>query len=117
MEASLEAFLAKPRDREFYGSRMAAMGASTFGGWLRTLTRYTLAGRADKIACPTLLTEGRGELASQSQVLYDALRCQKQLRQFTAAEGADGHCEGMGQRVWQEAVFSWLAEAVAASRH
>jgi hypothetical protein len=51
MEASLEAFLANPRDREYYGSRM------------------------------------RGR----------ALR-------------------GDGQRVWQEAVFSWRAEVVAVSR-
>lgn len=46
MDAGLEGILAKPRDREFYGARMAAMGAGTFGEWLRTLTTYTLEGRA-----------------------------------------------------------------------
>jgi len=113
MDASLEGFLAKPRDREFYGARMAAMGAASFGGWLRTLTGYTLAGRAGKITCPTLVTEGEGDFASQSRTLYDALTGPKQFREFTAAEGGGGHCEGMGQRLWQQAAFSWLGQVMA----
>jgi pimeloyl-ACP methyl ester carboxylesterase len=113
MDASLEGFLAKPRDREFYGARMAAMGAATFGGWLRTLTGYTLAGRAEKISCPTLVTEGEGDFASQSHTLFDALTCPKQYREFTVAEGAGGHCEGMGQMLWQQACFAWLSETLA----
>jgi Esterase FrsA-like len=113
MDASLEGFLAKPRDLEFYGARMAAMGAPTFGAWLRALDTYTLEGRAGMITCPTLVTESEGDFASQSQLLYDALTCEKQYRSFTAAEGAGGHCEGMGQRVWQQAAFSWLSEVIA----
>jgi hypothetical protein len=113
MDAGLEGFLAKPRDREFYGSRMAAMGAASFGEWLRTMTEYTLAGRAEKITCPTLVTEGEGDFASQSRALFDALTCPKQFRAFTAAEGGGGHCEGMGQRLWQQAAFSWLSQVVA----
>jgi hypothetical protein len=112
MDASLEGFLDKPRDREFYGARMAAMGASTFGGWLRILDTYTLERRAGLITCPTLVTEGEGDFASQSQVLYDALTCEKQYHPFTAAEGAGGHCEGMGQRLWQQKAFSWLSEII-----
>jgi pimeloyl-ACP methyl ester carboxylesterase len=53
------------------------------------------------------------DFASQSGVLFDALRCPKQYRQFTVAEGGGGHCEGMGQRLWQQAVFSWLGQVVA----
>jgi pimeloyl-ACP methyl ester carboxylesterase len=113
MDAGLEGFLAKPRDREYYGSRMAAMGAAGFGAWLRTMTGYTMAGRAGKITCPTLITEGEGDFASQSRTLYDALTCPKQYRAFTAAEGAGGHCEGMGQRPWEQAVFTWLGRVVA----
>ena len=110
LDADLEGFLAKPRDREFYGARMAAMGAGTFGAWLRTLTGYTLAGRAAEISCPTLVTDGEGDFASQSQVLFDALTCAKQYRPFTAAQGAGGHLEGMGQRLWQQVVYPWLSE-------
>jgi hypothetical protein len=110
MDADLEGFLASPRDKEFYGAWVAATGAGTFGAWLRTMTGYTLRDRAGAITCPTLLTDGEGDFASQSQALYDALTCEKEYRLFTAAEGAGGHCEGMGQRVWQQAVFSWLSE-------
>ena len=60
MDASLEAFASTARDREFYGSRMAAMGAATFGEWLRALTGYTLMAGLAQIACPTLITEGAG---------------------------------------------------------
>ena len=113
MDANLEGFVQKPRDREFYGARMAAMGANTFGEWLRILDTYTLEGRADLITCPTLITEGEGDFASQSKRLYDALTCERQYRSFSAAEGAGGHCEGMGQRIWQQAAFSWLGEIAA----
>lgn len=86
------------------------MGATSFGDWLRLLDRYTLAGRAELITCPTLVTEGEGDFASQSQQLFDALTGPKWLHRFTVAEGAGGHCEGMGQQLWWDLVGSWLAE-------
>jgi pimeloyl-ACP methyl ester carboxylesterase len=110
MESGLDGFLGDARSREFYGARMAAMGAATFGGWLRTLGHYSLEGLAQQITCPTLVTEGEGDFASQSQTLFDALSGEKEFHGFSAADGAGGHCEGMGQLVWQDVVFSWLAE-------
>jgi len=109
MDQQLDGFLADTRAREFYGSRMAAMGAQSFGGWLRLLVTYSLDGLAEQISCPTLVTEGEGDFASQSRKLFDALTCEKEFHGFTEAEGAAGHCEGMGQMVWQDVVFSWLA--------
>ena len=44
----------------------------------------------------------------QGQLLYDALTCPKTFRRFTRAEGAEGHCEGMGQIVFWTATFDWL---------
>ena len=110
MDDQLAGFLSDPRSREFYGSRMAAMGAESFGSWLRLLATYSLDGLAEQISCPTLVTEGEGDFASQSRKLFDALTCEKEFHAFTEAEGAGGHCEGMGQVIWQDAVFSWLAE-------
>jgi pimeloyl-ACP methyl ester carboxylesterase len=112
-DAQLESYLAGPRDREYYGARMAAMGADTFGAWLRTMTSYTLDGRAQQITCPTLITEGEGDVTSQSAALFDALTCEKQYCGFPAAAGGGGHCEGMGQRLWQQAAFSWLGDIIA----
>lgn len=110
MDAQLEGFLNDDRSREFYGSRMVAMGAETFGEWLRILVTYTLEGRVEHITCPTLVTEGEGDFASQSRVLFDALTSPKWFRAFTTAEGAGGHCEGMGQQLWLDEVGSWLAQ-------
>ena len=110
MDAQLEGFLNDDRSREFYGSRIVAMGAETFGEWLRILVTYTLEGRVEHITCPTLVTEGEGDFASQSRMLFDALTCPKWFRAFTTAEGAGGHCEGMGQQLWLDEVGSWLAQ-------
>jgi pimeloyl-ACP methyl ester carboxylesterase len=110
MDAQLEGFLGDDRGREYYGSRMTAMGAATFGQWLRLLVTYSLEGRAELISCPTLVTEGEGDFASQSRTLFDALTCPKSFHEFTAAEGAGGHCEGMGQQLWLDQVGSFLAE-------
>ena len=30
------------------------------------------------------------------------------LVELTAAQGAGGHCGGMGQRVWNQVVYDWL---------
>jgi pimeloyl-ACP methyl ester carboxylesterase len=109
MDAQLEGFLADDRSAEFYGARMTAMGAASFGDWLRLLGRYSLAGRAERIACPTLVTEGEGDFASQSQTLFDALTCPKWFHRFTESEGAGGHCEGMGQQLWRDQVCAWLS--------
>ena len=113
MDAQLEGFLKGDRNREFYGSRMAAMGATTFGQWLRLLGTYTLDGHAGDISCPTLVTEGEGDFASQSSTLFEALTCEKELHRFSIAEGAGGHCEGMGQLVWRDVVVSWLSDRFA----
>ncbi|MFZ1063505.1 MAG: alpha/beta fold hydrolase [Acidimicrobiales bacterium] len=114
MDQQLEGFLADERARASYGSRMAAMGAKSFGGWLRLLVDYSLKNLAGQISCPTLITEGEGDFASQSRKLFDALNCEKQYRNFSVAEGAGGHCEGMGQLLWQDTVFSWLVEQLKA---
>ena len=116
MDAQLDAFLGDPRSRELYGSRMAAMGAATFGEWLRILTTYSLDGLAEQIRCPTLVTEGEGDFASQSRKLFEALTCEKEFHAFSAGEGAGGHCEGLGQSLWQDVVFTWLSEQVGGNQ-
>jgi pimeloyl-ACP methyl ester carboxylesterase len=113
MDEQLQSNLEGPRNRYMYGSRMAAMGAETYGEWLRIQANYTLVGRVDSIACPTLITEGEGDFASQGQELYDALTCEKEFRQISAAEGGGGHCCGMGQQLWQQVAFGWLANRIS----
>jgi hypothetical protein len=35
------------------------------------------------------------------------------LVRLTETEGADGHCAGLGQRVWEEMVYGWLGDVLA----
>jgi hypothetical protein len=49
----------------------------------------------------------------QSQQLFDALTCEKQLARFTAAEGADWHCEPAAQSLRDERVCDFLETVFA----
>jgi len=112
-DAALEGLLADPRGREYYGARMATFGAATLGDFLRMQPAYTVEPFASRISCPTLVTEGEGDFASQSRWLFDLLTCAKELRTFPAAEGAGGHCCGLGATIWEGAVFDWLDNVLA----
>jgi dienelactone hydrolase len=67
------------------------------------------------ITTPLLVTDPEGEQfwPGQSKRLYDALPGTKQLVSFTAAEGADRHCEPMGRSLLEQRVFDWLDETLA----
>lgn len=112
LDDQLQGALAGPRNVEWYGSRMAAMGATRVGDFIRTQLTFSLEGLAADIRCPTLLTEGEGDFASQSQLLYDHLRCEKELALFSEADGAGGHCEGLGATLFEERVFDWLDDVL-----
>lgn len=84
-------------------------GVSTLRDYLREAERYTMAGRAEDIACPTLLTMAEDDpLSAGAQAFFESLRCQRNLLRFTAAEGADGHCEMKNRPLLNERVLDWL---------
>jgi len=66
------------------------------------------------IQCPSLflVSEGEGaELKRQTRVMYDDLArhgVNVTLREFSAEEGADGHCELNNLRLLHLVVFDWL---------
>jgi hypothetical protein len=76
----------------------------------KMVEEYTLDGVADKIQCPTLITDPENEQfwPGQSRQLYDALTCPKELVPFTAAEGADLHCEPKALGLRDQRIFDWL---------
>lgn len=108
MDAALQRLLEDPRKREWYGARMATLGAKTLGEFLRMQPRYTVQDRVQGIRCPTLVTEGEGDFASQSQRLYDLLSCKKRFHRFAESEGAGGHCCGLGATLWENVAFDWI---------
>jgi alpha-beta hydrolase superfamily lysophospholipase len=90
-------------------------GADSPFAWLRAMLEYTLEGRAAQITCPTLVCQAESDVrASQSQELYDALTCPKRLLAFTDAEGAGEHCEAGAGSLFDQRVYDWLDETLAA---
>jgi dienelactone hydrolase len=96
--------------------RMAPYGTtSPFEAYTKA-RQYTLdAATVAQIQCPTLVLDPEGEQfwPGQSQQLYDALTCEKELHHFTAAEGADWHCEPVAQSLRDEVVFDFLETVFA----
>jgi dienelactone hydrolase len=109
-DALLDGLLADPRRANFYRSRMVAHGTPTAAGYLRELSRFSLAGLAGQIDCPTLALDAEGDPTSDGAL--DAFAAQLTTpvttHQFTAAEGAGGHCEGLGQRRLERVVYDWI---------
>jgi dienelactone hydrolase len=78
-----------------------------------TLMRFTVADVVGDITSPTLVTSYEGdELVkppqSQGDLVYQQLRCAKQIYTFTAAEGADQHCAPMAPQTRNQVVYDWL---------
>ena len=83
--------------------------ASVFDAY-KAAAEYNLAGVVDRIRCPMFVADPEGEhfWPGQSQQLYDALRSPKVLVPFTAAEGADLHCEPKNPGLRAQRMFDWL---------
>jgi alpha-beta hydrolase superfamily lysophospholipase len=88
-------------------------GAASPLEYLRAMRQYTL--EASQITCPTLITQAENDVrASQSEELYDALRCPKRLVRFSDAEGAGEHCEDGAAALYDQRVMDWLDEVLEA---
>ncbi|MFM7677118.1 MAG: alpha/beta hydrolase family protein [Synechococcus sp.] len=111
-DQALQQQLNDPLQRHFYDPRMATFGTRTLGEFLRMQVHYSVENLARLIRCPTLLTEGEGDFASQSRRLFELLTCEKHFHRFEDAEGAGGHCCGLGATLWEEVTFDWLAEVL-----
>ena len=83
---------------------------------LEAVRAYRLDDVVGEITTPMLITDPEDEQfwPGQSQQLYDALPGpDKELVAFTAAEGANFHCEPMGQALADQRIFDWLDERLA----
>jgi alpha-beta hydrolase superfamily lysophospholipase len=89
-------------------------GTGNLRDYLRSAELFTMEGRAELIRCPTLLTMAEHDpLAASAQAFFDALRCPKTLLQFSAAEGAGGHCEMQNRSLLNRRALDWLDEQFA----
>jgi alpha-beta hydrolase superfamily lysophospholipase len=67
-----------------------------------------------RIRCPMLITDPESEQfwPGQSRELYEALEGPKTLVRFTAAEGAESHCEPKAPVLRNQRVFDWLDQTL-----
>ncbi|MFC5757476.1 alpha/beta hydrolase family protein [Rhizobium sp. GCM10022189] len=86
-------------------------GVGDLRSYLASAELFTMRGHAERIRCPTLITQAENDILSSDAALYmDALRCPKTLLRLTAAEGADGHCEMKNRSLLNRRVLDWLDE-------
>ena len=96
--------------------RLRPYGTTSFAEVLRLTSAYRLGDVTAQIRCPMLIADPEGEQfwPGQSQQLYDALPGPKTLVTFTAAEGADLHCEPKALGLRAQRFFDWLDETLDA---
>jgi hypothetical protein len=86
-------------------------GVNDLRAYLASAELFTMRGRANLIRCPTLITKAENDpLAADAEAFFDALACPKTLMRFSAAEGADGHCELRNRSLLNGRVLDWLDE-------
>ena len=67
------------------------------------------------MTCPTLVCQAENDVrTSQSQDPYAALTSPKQLLCFRNAEGTGEHCEAGACSLFDQRVYDWLDETLAA---
>lgn len=119
-EAEANAVLATVMQRSLNMRWAIAQGMWTFAApsplaFAQQMTRYTMAGIAEQITCPTLICDAEQDhfFQNQPQRLYDALMCDKTLMRFTAEDAAEEHCHVGAALLLNQRVFDWLDEKLA----
>jgi hypothetical protein len=105
---------AQPSARQNWDWRAKPYGAGSPYDVFVMASRYTLDGIVDRITAPMLITDPDDEQfwPGQSQRLASALAAPHRLVPFTAAEGADRHCEPMARSLLEQRLYDWLDETL-----
>ena len=108
---------ATPAERQNWEWRAKPYGLDSPFEVFTAARQYNLTDVVDQITTPLLITDPEGEQfwPGQSQQLFEKLPGTKRLVPFTAAEGADRHCEPMARSLLEQRMFDWLDETLAAA--
>jgi len=117
-KAEFDGFMGKALDtaaKNALAFRMRPYGATSYYDAFRAAMEYDLTSVAGQIECPMLITEPANEAfwPGQSRRLHDLLTCPRTLVPFSAADGADLHCEPKGYGLRDLRVFNWLDKILA----
>ena len=96
---------------------MLVHGLSSPRAYFQALADYSLDGRIQQIACPTLIAEAENDRRRGGGVkLYAQLNVPKKYVLFADADGAGEHCESGAESLFSQVVFDWLDEIFAGAR-
>jgi dipeptidyl aminopeptidase/acylaminoacyl peptidase len=97
---------------------MWVLGVASLEAALKKLEGFRLAGVAEKVRCPYLLTHGERDAQipiEDAQALFDAIGAKdKTFKLFTAEEGGFEHCQGDNLTIGISYIADWLKEKLGA---
>ena len=93
----------------FRGEPYGVEGDSPYDLYQAVLA-HRLGDEVARITTPILITDPEDEQfwPGQSRELYERLPGPKEIVAFTAAEGANRHCEPLGSALREARIFDWL---------
>jgi dipeptidyl aminopeptidase/acylaminoacyl peptidase len=99
---------------------MWVLGVTNIDAALKKLEGFRLAGVAQKVECPYLLTHGERDAQipmEDARALFNAIGAKdKTLKVFTFEEGGYEHCQGDNLRIGIAYIGDWLADRLATKR-
>lgn len=104
------------RERQELEWRMKPYGTKVYSEWLKSAMKFNARDVVKQIECPMFIADPDDEQfwPGQSQEVYDALECPRIIARFTAAEGANWHCEPKARSLYDQRMFDWLATVMPA---
>jgi hypothetical protein len=105
----------QPQNASTWAFRARPYGALGYAETIQEVRRYDLEQVASQITTPLLITSPEGEQfwPGQSERLAKLTPEVSTLVPFTAAEGADLHCQPLARALTDERMFDWLDERFA----
>ncbi|MFG1464180.1 alpha/beta fold hydrolase [Xanthobacter sp. DSM 24535] len=89
-------------------------GVATPWDYVQSIAAFTLEGRVQEIACPTMVCKAEGDqIGASAQSLFEHLACTKRLAVFKAQDGAGAHCESAARSLFNREMFDWLDTVLA----
>ena len=110
-DAAMGQAIASPQLAPVWNFRARPYGMSSPFDVCRAMMEYTVADVAHQITTPVMIADPEGEQfwPGQSAALAKLIGDQADLEHYTAAEGADMHCEPMARSLVHQRMFDWLA--------
>lgn len=104
-----------PETARTWKFRARPYGTEGYGETIEAVRGYTVADVASRITTPLLILSPENEQfwPGQSEQLAALVPEISTVIGFTAAEGADGHCEPLARPIVAQRMFDWLDERLA----